>query len=271
MYLSGTPELIKIKKHCLQSFYYCICAWMVMIANFLLALRFHFRKKHQGITSKTVTKGTKMLSTLLRMLHNTMVTHCEHKKCRPTWVEAVAGDTGALQPVGQLSGEQNIAQLATAVGLKAAPRGLSGHQVLLGIQQWEVNVAEEMQECSHSDHTAGPALLQPLQEEVSEQKMTQVVYPKCHTEALRSAAGTHYTWSGEVLQRKIILLTICVRTTAVLGLHAAADADVCTSICSEYKLHFCCLLRVHLPCLTPICFCAVVLILVRKYDSTILI
>lgn len=176
---------------------------MVMIANFLLALRFHFRKRHLRITSKSVTKGTELLSTLHSKLHNTMVIHCEHKKCRHTWVEAVAGDTGALQPVGQLSGEQNIAQLATAVGLKVAPRGLSGHQVLLGIQQWEVNVAKEMQECSHSDHTAGPALLQPLQEEVSEQKMTQVVYPKCHTEALRSVAGTHYTWSGEVLQHKL--------------------------------------------------------------------
>lgn len=40
----------------------------------------------------------------------------------PTWVEAVAGDAGALKPVGQLSGEQNIAQLAIAVGLKVVPR-----------------------------------------------------------------------------------------------------------------------------------------------------
>lgn len=104
------------------------------------------------------------------MFHNT--TAREHSKCRPTWVEAVTGDTGTLQPVSQLSGEQNIAQVAIAVGLKVAPSGLSRHQVLLGIQQWEVDVAKEMQECSHSDHTTGSALLQPLQEEVSEQKMT---------------------------------------------------------------------------------------------------
>lgn len=88
-----------------------------------------------------------------------MALHCEHTQWRPTWVEAVAGDAGALQPVGQLSGEQNIAQLAIAVGLKVAPRGLSGHRVLLGIQQWEVDIAKAMQECSHSNHTAGPALL----------------------------------------------------------------------------------------------------------------
>lgn len=39
-------------------------------------------------------------------------------------MEAVAGDAGALQPVGKLSGEQNVAQLAIAVGLEVAPQGL---------------------------------------------------------------------------------------------------------------------------------------------------
>lgn len=122
------------------------------------------------------------------MLHNT--------RWRPTWVEAVAGDAGALQPVGQLSGEQNVAQLAIAVGLKVAPRGLSGHRVLLGIQQREVHAAKAVQQRGHGDHAAGPAPLQPLQQEVSEQKMAQVVDSECGAEALRGAAGTHYTWSG---------------------------------------------------------------------------
>lgn len=130
-------------------------------------------------------------------------------------MEAVAGDPGALQPVGQLSGEQNIAQLAVAIGFKVAPHGLSRHRVLYGVQQREVNVAQAMQERSHSDHAAGLAPLQTLQQEASEQKMTQVVDPKCHAEALRSAAGTHYTWSQVVSQHKIILWTTCVKTTDI--------------------------------------------------------
>lgn len=40
-------------------------------------------------------------------------------------MEAVTGDTGTLQPVGQLPGEQHITQLAVAVGLKVVPGGLT--------------------------------------------------------------------------------------------------------------------------------------------------
>lgn len=134
-----------------------------------------------------------MLSSCQRTLHDTVLLYCTQGKHQPTWVEAVAGDVGALQPVGQLSGEQNITQLAVAVGLKVVPGGLTGHQVLVGIQQREVDVAEAMHECGHGDHSAGPALLQSLQEETGEQEVTQVVYPKCHAKTLLSVSRAHYT------------------------------------------------------------------------------
>lgn len=127
------------------------------------------------------------------MLHHTVLLYCTRGKHQPTWVEAVAGDVGALQPVGQLSGEQNITQLAVAVGLNVVPGGLTGHQVLVGIQQREVDVAEAMQKCGHGDHPAGPALLQSLQEEAGEQEVTQVVYPKRHAKTLLGVSRTHYT------------------------------------------------------------------------------
>lgn len=145
------------------------------------------------------------------MLHHTVLLYCTQGKHQPTWVEAVAGDVGALQPVGQLSGEQNITQLAVAVGLKVVPGALTGHQVLVGIQQREVDLAEAMQKCGHGDHSAGPALLQSLQEEAGEQEVTQVVYPKCHAKTLLSVSRTHYTWSRASFPvqnyDKILLLT----------------------------------------------------------------
>lgn len=110
-----------------------------------------------------------------------------------TWVEAVAGDAGALQPVGQLPGEEHVTELTVAVGPKVAPGRLTGHQILVGSQQREVDVAEAVQKCSHSDHSAGRAPLQPLQEQVGEQEVTQVVHAERHSEAILSASWTYYT------------------------------------------------------------------------------
>jgi len=110
-----------------------------------------------------------------------------------TWVEAVAGDTGALQPVGQLSGEEHIKQLAVAVSSDVVPGRLTGDQVPLGSQQREVSTATAVQKCSHSDHATGTALLQLLQEKVGEQEVTQVVDSKRHGETIRSAPWPHHT------------------------------------------------------------------------------
>lgn len=110
-----------------------------------------------------------------------------------TWVEAVAGDAGALQPVGQLPGEQHVAQLAVAVGLEVVPGGLTGRHVPAGSQQREVDVAKAVQERGHGDHPAGRALPQSLQEQVGEQEVTQVVHAERHSEAVLGASWTHYT------------------------------------------------------------------------------
>ena len=77
-------------------------------------------------------------------------------------MQAVAGDPSALQPIGQLSGEEHITQLAAAVGLNVVPGGLTQHQIFLGSQQREVNVSKAVQERSHGDYAARSTLLQSL-------------------------------------------------------------------------------------------------------------
>lgn len=110
-----------------------------------------------------------------------------------TWVQAVAADGGPLQPVGQLSGEQHVAQLAVAVGLEAAPSGIIGNQVFPGRQEREVDTAETVQESGHGDHAAGPALPQPLQQQIGQQEVTQVVHAKSHPKSVLGASRTHHT------------------------------------------------------------------------------
>lgn len=48
---------------------------------------------------------------------------------RFTWVQAVAGDVGPSQPLGELMGEEYITQFAVAVGLEKLPAEPAGAQV----------------------------------------------------------------------------------------------------------------------------------------------
>ena len=45
-------------------------------------------------------------------------------------MDAVAGDLAALQPLGQVQGEQHVAQLAVAVGGEELPAEPAGAKVL---------------------------------------------------------------------------------------------------------------------------------------------
>lgn len=89
-----------------------------------------------------------------------------------TWVKAIAGDTGALQAVGQFAGEEDVAQLAVAVGHEAVPAGLPRHQVLMGTQGGKVDGAQAVEQSRHVHHATLPALLQALQEQVGQQEVT---------------------------------------------------------------------------------------------------
>lgn len=99
-------------------------------------------------------------------------------------MQTVAADAAALQSVGQLPGEKHVAQFAVAVRLDVLPRRLSSNQILCGGQQREVDVTKTVQECRNCDHSARTALLQPVQEQVGEQEVTQVVYAKRQAKAL---------------------------------------------------------------------------------------
>lgn len=52
-----------------------------------------------------------------------------HMSERFTWVQAVAGDIGPSQPLGELMGEEYITQFAVAVGLEKLPAEPAGAQV----------------------------------------------------------------------------------------------------------------------------------------------
>lgn len=46
-----------------------------------------------------------------------------------TWVQAVAGDVGPSEPLGELVGEEHVTQFAVAVGLEELPAEPAGAQV----------------------------------------------------------------------------------------------------------------------------------------------
>lgn len=61
-------------------------------------------------------------------------------------MKAIAGDSGALQAVSQFTGEEDVAQLAVAVGHEAMPAGLPCHQVLMGTQGGKVDGAQAVEQ-----------------------------------------------------------------------------------------------------------------------------
>ncbi len=46
-----------------------------------------------------------------------------------TWMDAVAGDVGSSEPLGELVGEEHVAQFAAAVRLEELPAVAAGAQV----------------------------------------------------------------------------------------------------------------------------------------------
>lgn len=99
-------------------------------------------------------------------------------------MQTEAADVGSLQLIGQLPGEKHVAQFAVAVRLDVLQGRFSCDQILPEGQQREVYVPTAMQQSRNCDHPARPTLLQPLQEQVGEQEVTQVVHPKRQAEAL---------------------------------------------------------------------------------------
>lgn len=114
---------------------------------------------------------------------------CEGSCARwgPTWVHGVGGHLGALQARGQLAGVQHVGQLAVAVALEGG-QGAGGRAA----QRGGVQAAGAVRGGGDDDHAAGSAALQPLQEQLGEQEVAQVVDLEGEAEAvLRRPPGAH--------------------------------------------------------------------------------
>ena len=84
---------------------------------------------------------------------------------------------GHAQPARQLHAEQQVGQLALAVA-----EGLVVAALAVGVVEVDVAVLVELGGDHH--HPAGLCRLQPVQQEVGEQEVAQVVYAKLHLKAL---------------------------------------------------------------------------------------
>lgn len=109
----------------------------------------------------------------------------------PTWVHGVAGDLGALQASGQLAGVQHVGQFAVTVVLEGReqPRGRPAQA--LGVQ-----AAGAVGAGGHDEHPAGSAALQPLQQQLRQQEMAQVVHLEGEAEAVLCRAPSAHSCGG---------------------------------------------------------------------------
>lgn len=111
-----------------------------------------------------------------------------------TRVEGVAGDPGALQPLGQLVGEKHVAQFAVGVGLEDPREGGPQPQGLVPGQALEIDLSEVVGQRGHVDDPAGAALLQPVQQQVGQQEVAHVVDAKHHPQPVLRAALHVHPW-----------------------------------------------------------------------------
>lgn len=109
-------------------------------------------------------------------------------------MEAVAGDLAALQPPGQLPGEQDVAQLAVAVLPVGLPEAAALSRIPEVHQEAEVQLAPSVGAGGHVDHAARPAGLQPLQKQQGQQEVAQMVDPEHQAEAVVRLAVSEDTW-----------------------------------------------------------------------------
>lgn len=108
-------------------------------------------------------------------------------------MEAVAGDAAALQPLGQLVGEEDVAQFAVTVLLKQLVVASGQRQLSVGRQAREVHMPHLVRFGGHGHHAARPARLQPVQKQHGQQEVTQVVDAKDNPEAVLRLSTIHQT------------------------------------------------------------------------------
>lgn len=109
----------------------------------------------------------------------------------PTWVHSVACHLGSLQPRGQLTGVQHIGQFAVTVVLEGGPQPRRWVA-----QSIEAQAAGAVGAGGDYDDATGSAALQPLQQQLSEQEMAQVVHLEGEAEAVLCCAPDAHPCKG---------------------------------------------------------------------------
>lgn len=119
-------------------------------------------------------------------------------------MKGITGHATPFQTVGKLSGKQHITEFAMAVGHKTVPQWLSHHQILVCVQSVEVHRAQTMQRGWHVDDSALAWCLQPIKQQQSQQKVSQVVHLKHHAKAVLSSACYHQSYRKELKITSVI-------------------------------------------------------------------
>ncbi len=81
-------------------------------------------------------------------------------------METVAGDLSSLQSLGQLTSEDDIAQLAIGVALANLKKGIALSQSFVCVQEVKINSSKVMAKRRHGDHPAWFTLFQSVQQQV---------------------------------------------------------------------------------------------------------
>lgn len=81
-------------------------------------------------------------------------------------MESVARDLSSPQSLGQLTSEEDIAQLAIAVDLYIVHERSPQAQSFVCVQAVKINFSKVMSQRRHGDHSAWFTLLQPVQQQV---------------------------------------------------------------------------------------------------------
>lgn len=108
-------------------------------------------------------------------------------------MEAVAGDVAALQPLGELVGEEDVGQFAVAVLLEELIVAAAQRYISVSRQTVEIHLPRLVRFGGDGHHAARPAGLQPVQEQHRQQEVTQVIDAKDHPEAVRRLSAVHQT------------------------------------------------------------------------------
>lgn len=108
-------------------------------------------------------------------------------------MHGIGGDPGALQACCQLPGMQHVGQFAVTVVLEGS-KGAGGWAAELGHAQAAGTVCRR----GDDDHTARGAALQALQQQLSQQKVAQVVHLEGQAETILCRAPGAHSCVGSV-------------------------------------------------------------------------